>query len=59
MKQTEQIYHSPGLEISPFVTKQYKRQTEQSEGGISPKIKVVFYALTLRQGRQHLKPKEL
>lgn len=59
MKQTEQIYHSPRLGISPFVTEQYKRQTEQSEAGISPKIKVVFYALALRQGREHLKPKEL
>lgn len=59
MKQTEQIYHSSRLEIGPFVTEQYKRQTEQSEDGISPKIKVVFNAFTLRQGREHLKPKEL
>lgn len=59
VKLTEQIYHSPRLGISPFVTEQYKRQTEQSEDGISPKIMVVFNALALRQGREHLKPKEL
>lgn len=49
----------PDWGLSPVVTEQYKRQTEQSEGGISPRIKVVFYALTLRQGSEHLKPKEL
>lgn len=59
MNQIEQIYHSPRLGICPFVTEQYKRQTEQSEGGISPKIKVVFNALALRQGREQLKPKKL
>lgn len=40
MKQAEQIYHSPRLGISPFVTEQYKRQTEQSEGGIKVRYKV-------------------
>lgn len=46
------------LGMSPLVIEHYKRQTEPSEGGISSKIKVVFNALALRQGREHLKPKE-